>query len=79
LLPQNLALIKLLRDAVDTVTQALLFDPQTSGGLLAGIPSTRAAACITKLRAAGYPEATIIGFVGRTGLSPAEIGISLKA
>jgi selenide,water dikinase len=40
----------------------LLNDPQTSGGLLAGVASTRAAACVAALRAAGV-EAAVIGTV----------------
>lgn len=38
-----------------------LFDPQTSGGLLAGIPGDRADAAVAALRAAGYPHAQIVG------------------
>ena len=41
----------------------LLCDPQTSGGLLAGVPQGRADALVAALQAAGYPEATIIGRV----------------
>ncbi len=40
----------------------LLNDPQTSGGLLAGVAPTRAGACVTALRAAGL-EAAIIGTI----------------
>jgi selenide,water dikinase len=42
---------------------ALLYDPQTAGGLLAGVPADRADACIAELRANGSPQATAIGRV----------------
>lgn len=41
----------------------LLFDPQTAGGLLAGVPAARAQACLAALRAQGAPDAEIIGEV----------------
>jgi selenide,water dikinase len=43
---------------------ALLFDPQTSGGLLAGIAWERAEACVMALRSDGV-AATIVGVVER--------------
>ena len=43
---------------------ALLFDPQTSGGLLAGIAWERAEACVAALRDRGI-AATIVGVVER--------------
>jgi len=41
----------------------LLLDPQTSGGLLAGVPADRADALVRELVAAGYARACIIGEV----------------
>jgi selenide,water dikinase len=42
---------------------ALLFDPQTSGGLLAGIARDRADGCLAALRALGYDRSAVIGEV----------------
>jgi len=39
----------------------LLFDPQTAGGLLVGIPRENAALCLEQLKEAGYAQAMLIG------------------
>lgn len=45
----------------------LLFDPQTSGGLLAMVPKEEESKCVTALIAAGYPDTAAIGTIeGRT-------------
>ena len=41
----------------------LLFDPQTSGGLLASIPADNTKACLAELRNLGYTAAVEVGFV----------------
>lgn len=45
----------------DQQNYPLLFDPQTAGGLLAGIPANQVEQCLHELHSAGYPEAVIIG------------------
>ncbi|AFY58889.1 selenophosphate synthase [Rivularia sp. PCC 7116] len=46
----------------------LLFDPQTSGGLLASVSVDKADSCLKKLKELGYEEARIIGEVGGEGI-----------
>jgi selenide,water dikinase len=68
LLTENLARLSLLQGDIDAATRAILFDPQTSGGLLAGVPARDAAACVASLRSAGHAHAAIVGQVRRDGV-----------
>jgi selenide,water dikinase len=64
--PQNLRLRRAVRDLESAARHPrypLLFDPQTAGGLLAGVPGPRAEDCIQALKARGYPETALVGRV----------------
>jgi selenide,water dikinase len=50
-------------DMVPQVTRDILFDPQTSGGLLIAVPEKKAAQLLAGLRQAGVTAAAIIGEV----------------
>jgi selenide,water dikinase len=65
LLPENLAFAdQLALYVIDAeAALALLFDPQTSGGLLLGIAAERAETLLAALRAAGDAAAAVIGVV----------------
>ncbi len=66
LAPANVRLRRALRNAGDFAAHPrypLLFDPQTAGGLLAGIPAAQASACLDALHAAGYAQAAVVGEV----------------
>jgi selenide,water dikinase len=66
LYPQNLqaaAAIANREEVAHHPLYPLLFDPQTSGGLLAAIPEEMAIACLNTLQANGYPQSAIIGQV----------------
>jgi selenide,water dikinase len=78
LLAENLVLAHVLRGEIDGPTRAILFDPQTSGGLLAGIPADRAAACVAELQANGHGRAAIVGRVIATGLQACDVTVSVS-
>ena len=64
--PQNVRLRRAIRDLAAAARHPLyplLFDPQTSGGLLAAVPLAQAERCVAALRAGGYAGADLIGFV----------------
>ena len=79
--PQNVRLRRAIGD-LETVAKhplyPLLFDPQTSGGLLASVALGEAGRCVAALRAAGYAGADVIGFVSeRSGaLDPVTLDLT---
>ncbi len=76
--PANVRLRRALRNAQDFAgdpRHALLFDPQTAGGLLASVPGDRAGDCVAALKAAGYTHTAVIGRIHPHGdaLEPIEL------
>ncbi len=64
--PQNLQLATYINNSdevSDLAKYQLLFDPQTSGGLLAAIPAENADECLKKLQTCGYEQSCLIGRV----------------
>ncbi|OLT60062.1 AIR synthase-related protein [Moorena bouillonii] len=64
--PKNLQFSIYIKNRLDVShfpNYQLLFDPQTSGGILAAIPAEKADECINKLKAFGYKESCLIGRV----------------
>ncbi|MGF1672573.1 MAG: selenide, water dikinase SelD [Rivularia sp. (in: cyanobacteria)] len=72
LYPENLKTanyIKNLEEWVFHRNYPLLYDPQTSGGLLAAVSREQADSCLSKLKELGYEQARIIGkVVGEEGI-----------
>ena len=78
--PANVRLRRALRNpdaAAAHRLYPLLFDPQTAGGLLAGVPEDKAGPCLAALKAAGYVRAERIGRVRERSESPEPIRIVL--
>lgn len=64
--PQNLRASYYINNLSEVSTCAkypLLFDPQTSGGLLAAVPAGQADVCLATLQARGYAQSRIVGCV----------------
>jgi len=64
--PANVRLRRAVRnldEAGKHIRYPLVFDPQTSGGLLASLPAERAEACLRALHDLGYTKAAIVGRV----------------
>jgi selenide,water dikinase len=55
-------------------TRPLLFDPQTTGGLLFGVPADQAEKCVTALHATGSADAAVIGTVQTADTAKSAIG-----
>ena len=73
LAPENTRLLRLaLEGETAEPLAALLVDPQTSGGLLAGVPATQADFCLAALTEAGM-EAAIIGAVEPQAAAPLRL------
>jgi selenide,water dikinase len=79
--PQNVRLRRAIRELATVAEHPLypmLFDPQTSGGLLAAVPLAEAEPCVAALRAAGYAAAEIIGFVAERSDAPEPVTVDLS-
>ena len=67
----SIALLSLTgKAAQDPALAALLIDPQTAGGLLAGVPADRATDCLAELQRLGYRAAGIGVVAPRSGGKP---------
>lgn len=76
--PQNLRACQSIHNLPESQNHPnfpLLFDPQTAGGLLAGIPESKANACLISLNHLGYGHSSVIGRV--TNLAPGQQPILL--
>ncbi|NET05656.1 MAG: selenide, water dikinase SelD [Symploca sp. SIO2B6] len=79
LYPENLRTSKAIQNreqASNSPIYPLLFDPQTSGGLLATIPAQQASSCLSNLKTLGYTYSRIIGQVNYP--APGVLPITIK-
>ncbi len=77
--PANLRLRRAIHDIENAAKHPafpLLFDPQTAGGLLAGVPAKKAEACVAELTKLGYTNTRIIGSVN--DLSDEQAPVQIK-
>jgi selenide,water dikinase len=56
-----------MEEAITSPVYPLVFDPQTSGGLLASLPVQNTDACLRTLIKLGYGQAAIVGRVKAQG------------
>jgi selenide,water dikinase len=60
---QDYAMGWMVADTPESAAQALLYDPQTSGGLLVSLPRDRANAFVEDLRGRGHTATSVVGRV----------------
>ncbi|MDN6318971.1 MAG: selenide, water dikinase SelD [Marinobacter sp.] len=79
--PANIRLRRGIRDQEQWVKHpryALIFDPQTAGGLLASVSADKAEDCVRELKALGYPHTAVIGRITSQDESGPVEPITLK-
>ena len=62
--PQNIRIRHSIKDTENLATHEnypLIFDPQTTGGLVASVAEAQAGECLQQLRKLGYDQAQVIG------------------
>jgi len=79
--PANVRLRRAIRNQEHWLSHPrypLLFDPQTAGGLLAGVAADQAEDCVRELKALGYASTSIIGRILPQDTSGAIEPVTLK-